>query len=223
MSGEERSPVDHVLDAVVYAPIGLVFEGRSIFHQLVERGRAHAQVARVVGRFAVDKGRAEALNLAGRFVARIEDGPEQDDPAWFEMADDLDLDDLGLEGGPWEPDPPSEAARPEGLVGPDDERRTETTATADAEDDATGGPATATSPGGALEADPAPERHGRPGLGVPAGGSLAIPDYDSLAAVQVVNRLAGLEPGELRAVHAYEASHRARRTILNRAAQLLAD
>jgi hypothetical protein len=49
---------------------------------------------------------------------------------------------------------------------------------------------------------------------------LAIPDYDSLAASQVVPRLAGLDPDELEAVRRYEAAHRARRTILNRVAQL---
>ena len=53
-------------------------------------------------------------------------------------------------------------------------------------------------------------------------GSLAIPDYDGLAASQVLNRLAGLSDDELRAVHDYEAAHRARKTILTRAIQLLA-
>jgi hypothetical protein len=45
--------------------------------------------------------------------------------------------------------------------------------------------------------------------------------YDTLSAAQVVRRLESLGPGELRAVHRYEASHRHRRTILNRATQLL--
>lgn len=49
---------------------------------------------------------------------------------------------------------------------------------------------------------------------------LAIPDYDSLSASQVVPRLAGLTTDELEAVRLYEASHRARRTILGRVAQL---
>ena len=49
---------------------------------------------------------------------------------------------------------------------------------------------------------------------------LAIPDYDSLSASQVVPRLAGLTTEELEAVRLYEASHRARRTILGRVAQL---
>jgi hypothetical protein len=55
-------------------------------------------------------------------------------------------------------------------------------------------------------------------VGEPAG--LAIPGYDSLAASQVVPRLAGLSPDELAAVGAYESVHRARRTILNRVRQL---
>lgn len=58
---------------------------------------------------------------------------------------------------------------------------------------------------------------------VPAGpdvADLAIPDYDSLAASQVVPRLAGLSPDELADVRAYEAAGRGRKTILNRIAQL---
>ncbi|HZD65262.1 MAG TPA: hypothetical protein VE152_04110 [Acidimicrobiales bacterium] len=49
---------------------------------------------------------------------------------------------------------------------------------------------------------------------------LAIPGYDTLSASQVVQRLPALSAGELAAVQAYEASHRKRRTILNRVAQL---
>ncbi len=49
---------------------------------------------------------------------------------------------------------------------------------------------------------------------------LAIPDYDSLAASQVVPRLASLTTAELGDVGAYERSHRARQTILNRVRQL---
>jgi len=56
----------------------------------------------------------------------------------------------------------------------------------------------------------------------PAVDELAIPDYDSLSALQVVDRLPGLTSGELEAVRAYEAAHRGRKTILNKAAQLQA-
>ena len=63
-------------------------------------------------------------------------------------------------------------------------------------------------------------RHLRSAYDLDEAALLAIPDYDSLAASQVVPRLAGLTADELEAVRAYEAAHRARRTILGRVAQL---
>ena len=53
-----------------------------------------------------------------------------------------------------------------------------------------------------------------------AGADLAIPDFDSLAASQVIPRLEGLAPEELEAVRAYEAGRRGRKTILNKIAEL---
>ena len=52
--------------------------------------------------------------------------------------------------------------------------------------------------------------------------SLAVPDYDGLAASQVIPRLAGLSAAELEEVRAYEAAKRGRKTILNKIAQLQA-
>ena len=69
-------------------------------------------------------------------------------------------------------------------------------------------------------AEPAPEPETR---SEPApSADLAIPDYDGLAASQVLPRLDGLSPDELEAVRQHEAAHRARRTILGRIAQLQA-
>jgi hypothetical protein len=56
----------------------------------------------------------------------------------------------------------------------------------------------------------------------PDPSALAIPDYDSLSASQVVPRLAGLSAAELEAVRAYESANRGRKTILHRVAQLQA-
>src|SRR3954452_18061085 len=53
-----------------------------------------------------------------------------------------------------------------------------------------------------------------------ASADLAIPDFDSLAASQVIPRLEGLSPEELEAARAYEAGRRGRKTILNKIAQL---
>jgi hypothetical protein len=67
--------------------------------------------------------------------------------------------------------------------------------------------------------DPEPEAPAAPRR---AADELAIPDYDSLAASQVVPRLRALSGPELEDVRAYEAAGRARKTILNRIAQLQA-
>lgn len=65
----------------------------------------------------------------------------------------------------------------------------------------------------------APDATPRP---TPSEDDLPVQDYDSLAASQVVPRLATLDAAELLAVQAYESAHRNRQTILNRVAQLLA-
>lgn len=62
-----------------------------------------------------------------------------------------------------------------------------------------------------------------PSAATPTEAELPIPDYDSLAASQVVPRLATLSPDELQSVRSYELAHRNRQTILNRVGQRLAD
>ena len=90
------------------------------------------------------------------------------------------------------------------------------------------------SPGGAAAPAPTPRSTASPAVtrglapvagngeapSGPAADELAIPDYDSLSASQVVTRLEGLSPDELEALRAYEAAHRGRKTILNKVAQL---
>jgi hypothetical protein len=67
----------------------------------------------------------------------------------------------------------------------------------------------------------APERTvGASADAVPAVEDLAIPNYDSLAASQVVPRLASLSGSELEAIRRYESARRRRRTVLSRIAQL---
>ena len=57
-------------------------------------------------------------------------------------------------------------------------------------------------------------------LVTPAASSLAIPNYDALAASQVVPRLASLSAPDLDAVRRYEEANRGRRTILSGIAQI---
>lgn len=89
--------------------------------------------------------------------------------------------------------------------------------------EASSGPATSSPPppppsDGPIVAPAAPPVP-RTGNG-PAAAGLAIPDYDSLSASQVLPRLSSLTNDELEAVRAYEHAHRGRKTILNKIAQL---
>jgi hypothetical protein len=70
-------------------------------------------------------------------------------------------------------------------------------------------------------AAPAPTPRSAPDPVTEATVRRSLSDYDTLSASQVVRRLESLGDEELRAVQRYEASHRNRRTILNRASQLL--
>ncbi len=59
-SAGDRTPIDQALDVLVYAPIGLLLDGRSVVRDLAERGRSHAVGARMVGQFALAQGQREA-------------------------------------------------------------------------------------------------------------------------------------------------------------------
>jgi hypothetical protein len=61
----------------------------------------------------------------------------------------------------------------------------------------------------------AARRPATPAAAPPASAAdLPLREYDGLSASQVVSRLTGLTPGELRAVRAYEDASRGRRTVL---------
>lgn len=166
---DDKTPLDHLVDQaadlLVYAPIGLFFEAPTLLPKLAEKGRVHANNARLFGQFAVRHGEAELRRRVG--------GLEEQATGWLKL--------FGLA-----PDDRAEAPAPE----------------------------------------PAPEPgadavHGNgDSPAAPATADLAIPDYDSLSASQVVTRLEGLSGEELEAVRAYEVAHRGRKTILNKVAQL---
>ena len=172
MTEGQKTPVEQAVELFVYAPIGLLFDGATLLPQLVEKGKNQVTMARVIGKFAVDQGRTEAVKAAGRF---------QDQAAGV-------LDFLG-----------------DSVTGPP-----AAVATA---------PPPATRAATANGASASRSSAAAPGPSVPAT-SLAIPDYDGLSASQVVNRLAGLSPGELESVQRYEAANRGRKTILSKVAQL---
>lgn len=148
-----RSLTGAVLDALIYAPIGLALDGQELAPELARRGRQHAANARIIGEMAVKGG---LRRLDGR-VAGLIRGEEP-------------------------------ATAPSATVETEPER-----------------PAPST--------DPTEEV-------APTSDHLAIPDYDLLAASQVVKRLDGLDADQLEAVRVYEAATRDRRTILHKIARL---
>jgi len=65
-------------------------------------------------------------------------------------------------------------------------------------------------------------KRARSTAGPASAADLPIPEYDGLSASQVVSRLSGLTPDELRAVRSYEEGTRGRRTVLVAVDKLLA-
>lgn len=236
----EKRHLEQAIETLVYAPIGLLFEGTSLLPQLVEKGRMQVTMARMVGQFAVKQGQSEAAKAAAKL---------QEQAAGV----------LGLIGGAVgagsgiKPTPPS-PEQPLPDAAPDAEevaaprptaprRRTPSPAREVTKRVASGG--SAPSPSGSTGSTPAtaaeaPETTGPPARAVADTGArgagaasapvaeppaveastLAIPDYDGLSASHVVNRLAGLSSDELEAVRRYEALNRGRKTILSKIAQL---
>lgn len=203
----DKNPVDdaveQALDAFLYAPIGLLFDGPASFPKLVRNGRSQVTNARMMGQFAVQMGRTEVTKRTAGL-----DGPVVDL-----------LRGLGLVPGatptptpaptPTEPTP-APAAAPAAPEAPAEKRSAKKAP-------AKKSPAKKRSAKkAAAKKAPASTK----AAGAPAATGLPIPDYDSLSASQVVSRLRGLSGGELEAVRSYEAATRGRKTILNKVQQL---
>jgi hypothetical protein len=160
----ERSLAQRTLDALLFAPAGLLLTAVEDLPEMAAKGRSRLDVqvrnARLLGQFAVTFGRRDLGRRLARLAASREEVPGDG------------------HGAP----EPRHGSEPSG-------RGT-------------------TAP---------PAAHAVP----PAAANLAIPDYDTLSASQVVRRLDGLGPQELHAVYQHESATRRRRTILHRAQQLL--
>jgi len=200
--------VDQALDAFVYAPIGLLFDGPARLPKLIQNGRNQVTNARMMGQFAVQMGRTEVNKRAATL-----DGPVVDL-----------LRGLGVVDGPPPapaptpvPDKPSAPAAKEGSAKAPAPKKPAATKKK------TATKKTATKKAAAKKAaakKAAAKQAGPAATTAPDVAGLAIPDYDSLSASQVVSRLQGLSAAELEAVRSYEAATRGRKTILNRVQQL---
>jgi len=74
MADEQKSPFQHALDLLVYAPLGLAYTAMDELPTMVEKGRQRfgnqVTVARMIGQFAVSQGQKEAEKAAGRLAGQ---------------------------------------------------------------------------------------------------------------------------------------------------------
>jgi hypothetical protein len=210
---------DHVLDLLVYVPVGLMAESRDWLPRLADRGREQLdtqfRVARLLGQVAVQRGQQEAGKLFQR--GRGSNGDTPTAPA--APVATTPMGSTTLRGVP-APEP--EPAYPDVAAVLAEVPRDVADASSPVEidvvpetlaDEEPGADAAEVIPVAYLDEDPVTEDS-------VGADELAIPAYDSLAASQVVQRLDGLTEAELEAVRRYEVAHRGRKTILGKVAQL---
>ena len=93
---DHKKPIDQAVELVVFAPLGFALEARRLLPTFVERGRQQVQMARFVGKFAVQQGQTEATKRLGKVQQQAE----------------AVLGELGLAGEPRRSEPPATAAAP---------------------------------------------------------------------------------------------------------------
>jgi hypothetical protein len=243
---ERSSGLDAFLDLFVYAPVGLALLASEELPKLAARGRAQLggqlTMAKVVGQFAVAQGRRQMASR--RSTSPTPPRPNQYAPPTPPVRTPSSPDRWppSAPAGNHAPASSADGRPPTGdqAVASGDQRRGpprgdqaqppagDRVDRGDMED---ADLVNTLAPDGDVDRPPvvaaaAPAADDGGGTGdaaaevVGEAASLAIPGYDSLAASQVVPRLAGLSAEELAAVGAYESAHRGRRTILNRVRQL---
>jgi len=227
---DDKNPVEKALDLCVYAPVGAALYVRDMMPGMlgifVSRGKRELQGKKtpppppvpadeVKRRIDESVGVAKVVAESGFGVAK--------DVAGASIGVARDVAGTALKGLL---DNRPGTTRPNGTAAPATAPAAETvpgsaagTATETATATPAPEPAPVTTPEAATTSEPeAPIA--AVDLTVPDVDELAIPDYDELSASQVVERLEGLDAGELEAVRRYEAAHRGRNTILGKIAQL---
>lgn len=71
---EDRNPVDQLVELLVYAPIGLLYERDDVLPKLVTRGRSQVQLARVLGQLALRQGQNTLEDRVGQVLSPLGGG-----------------------------------------------------------------------------------------------------------------------------------------------------
>ena len=201
MSNNGKDPVHRALDVFVYAPVGFALMAYQRVPSLVsgilargvaQLGEAEARMnqAKMIGQVAVTYGsRQIRRDLDARLGEAVRRAEFLAGCIPGLRSDDDEDEDLLAEPLTSQASAPPASPAPPPSPGPPPSPAPSVTATASTPVSAPVGPS-------------------------PSASELPIPAYDGLSASQVVSRLSGLTPGELDAVAAYEATGRARKTVL---------
>ncbi|MEM9134385.1 MAG: hypothetical protein AAF962_12150 [Actinomycetota bacterium] len=211
-SEEQTNPVEQLVELLVYAPIGLLYEYEDVLPKLVRRGRSQVQLARVLGQMAV-KGRqndpagvvGDVAGLAATAVARA-------------------LTDIGAQVGLAPNDDASSTSKPAAEKAPAKKPAVKKAPAAKpaAEKAAAKKPAARKAPAKrpvakrADEADEPTPVSAEPAAA--AGGDeappLPIAGYDDLTARQIIALVDELTPSQRDRIRAHEVAGRNRKTVL---------
>jgi hypothetical protein len=61
----EPRPIEQLLEVLVYAPVGLIYEYQEVLPRLVKRGKSQVQLARLLSQMAASRARSAAGDPAG--------------------------------------------------------------------------------------------------------------------------------------------------------------
>lgn len=211
-----KDPIRQLLDIAVFAPVGLILLAQKELPNLASTGRTRIEnqitLTKFIGKVAVQKGRSELQRRldavqAARNSAR---SSSTNDSSVVESTAVEWTDPLSTSGDPLDV---AVSGDPFGVGGPISLPEALISAVVAADRKA----------GKTSERKRAPRSADATKSVVTApAADLPIEGYDSLAASQVVVRLATLTPDELATILRHEQTHRARRTILGKISQLQA-
>ncbi len=196
MSDDAQKTAERAIDLLVYAPVGVALYLRdtipTFVNLFVSRGRAELGQRRQQAQNQVAQAKAMGEFAVNFGGPKVREHVEKGIAVARKSAEAV----LGGPTGESEFPDAAEEVPPPARHAP-------------SEPDAAPSPSASQSAGESTSASEAPK-----------AATLGIPDYDELSASQVVERLDGLQAGELVAVRAYEEAHRSRRTILYKIEQL---
>jgi hypothetical protein len=199
---QDQSPLEQLVELLVYAPVGLLYEYDEVLPKLIRRGKSQVALARFVGQMVVRRGSegaeavlGDAVDLVARavteFGAVVGLAPERVEPAdgTDDRADRHHASSLGADspaGGGAEEAGPDGGGDPanSGQGAPDD---------SDAHDESVGEEALS---------DDTPS------------DDLPIVGYDELTARVIVSLLDDLTPTQRERIRQHEQANRARKTVL---------